>query len=158
MEQLAKARDKRQYLEDTKKLKNGLEEGFIHLGERLYKIKEERVWEIDHRSYAEFLMEIRVSEGTASKLVAIYKRFVLEYDMPYEKLAECSWNSLYQLLPLATTKDKAEELIDDAASLKRGDVEEKVREVNHPDCAHEDTYKLVVCRDCGYRHSEPDDE
>lgn len=144
----------RQYLEETLFLKENLEKGFLHLGERLYRIKNERLWELDYGSYAEFLMEAKISEATASKLVAIYSKFVLEYGMSYDVLAPCSWSSLYTLLPLATSKEKAEELVDEAANLKRGDVEEKIRAEKHPDCRHDDQYTITVCRGCGLRTTE----
>lgn len=144
----------RRYLEETKKLKNGLEEGFLHLGERLYRIKEKKMWEEDYGSYAEFLMDLKVSEATASKLVAIYSKFVLEYKFSYEELAPCSWSSLYSLMPLATSRSKALALVEDAQQLKRGDVEEKMRSEKHPDCKHIDSFLLRICPDCGFRHRE----
>lgn len=144
----------RKYLEETLVLKENLEKGFLHLGERLYRIKGEQLWKLDYGSYAEFLMQAKISEATASKLVAIYTKFVLEYEMSYDVLAPCSWSSLYQLLPLATSKEKAEELVDEAATLKRGDVEEKIRADKHPDCRHKDTFTIKVCRGCGLRTTE----
>lgn len=144
----------RQYLEETLVLKENLEKGFLHLGERLYRIKNERLWDIDYGSYAEFLMAAKISEATASKLVAIYSKFVLEFGMSYDALAPCSWSSLYQLLPLATSKEKATELVHEASTLKRGDVEEKLREMNHPDCRHTNTFTIKVCRDCGMRETD----
>ena len=60
----------RKFLRETLELRQSIEEGFLSLGERLKKIRDERMYEVDYESFDHFLSELKVSPGTASKLEA----------------------------------------------------------------------------------------
>jgi hypothetical protein len=78
-----------------------------------------------------------MTEGTASKLIKVYQRYVVEYRIDSDTLAKVPWTKLYSLLPLIEGGDDAKEKVESLALMSRRDVEEEIREIKHPNCAHE---------------------
>ena len=141
-----------EYCQQTLALKKTLESGFLTLAERLKKIKEEGLWEAEWGSFAEFLMEMKISEATASKLISVYDKFVLEYGIDQEKLAGVGWSSLYEILPLCDTVGSAREMVEKATLLKRDELREEVREARVGECDHEWVeVHLRQCTKCAKR-------
>lgn len=142
---------KRNYLKETLLLKKRLESSFLELAERLLKIREERLYEGEYENFAAFCWEARLAESTASRLISVFQKFCLEYKIKQEKLSTVGWSSLYTLLPLATSKERAEELVSEASVMTRDDVAKMVKEVKNGvnNCEHERTVLLRVCLDCG---------
>lgn len=141
----------REYCKETLELKKRLESSFLSLGERLMKIRDERLYEGDYDNFAAFCWEARLAESTASRLISVYQKFVQEYGLDIGKLSRIGWSSLYALLPMATDKETAEELVEDASEMRRDDVTEKVRAAKYPNCKHKNTHTitLICCDDCG---------
>lgn len=140
------------YCKKTLEIKQNIERGFLVLGERLHKIKEESLWQGGWTNWEEFLMDLKVSPSNASKFMSIYRKYVLEYKIDQKVLAAASWSNLYEAIPLCTTKEKAEDLIQSMAVWKPGDLKEHIRESLKGDCKH-DFFELHMrqCRNCGKR-------
>ena len=144
------------FCESTIELVQNIEGAFINLGERLHKIRIERLWESNWDSYEEFLGEIKISPGKASKIVSVYETFVLEYKVPTEKLSSVGWSSLYSMLPAIKSGQDANEWVEKGSVLRREDIEDEVREFKKGKCnCDEHPFEeiiLQICKNCGKRH------
>lgn len=131
-------------------MKHDVEVGFLKLGQLLREIKEARHFEAGWESWGEFLMDMRMSEGMASKLITIYETFILAYKVSPRKLAEAGgWTVVYDLVPLAKDKESAEEWIEKASTMTRSDIKKEAYEARAlpppKDCEHE---WVKMCRKC----------
>lgn len=115
------------FCNETIKLKKGIESGFIALGERLDRIKNEKLWQGEWDSWYEFLLEMNLSEATASKLINVYNTFVVSFKIPAEKLAKAGWSGLYEIIPICDSRQKAVEMVEKVSLLKRDDMREELR-------------------------------
>lgn len=146
--------NRNQYLKETLLLRKRIESNFLELGERLSVIRSQRLYEGQFQTFAEFCFEVKISESTASRLIAVYQKYCVEYGMNRDKLAAVSWSSLYQLLPVATDKKAAEDAIAETKEWKREDISKFVKEKTSPElakCKHSNSYLLRICNDCGER-------
>lgn len=142
----------RNYLKETIGLKNQIEGAFLEMAERLYKIREEKLWEGEYEDFDTFILEMKLSKPTVSKLCSVYETFVLTHKIPTKKLAPIGWSSLYAIAPYATTLEKAEELVDRAGLLTRDHLVTSLKdEAKDAGCAHTNTRTVVVCNDCSHR-------
>lgn len=143
----------RTYLKETMALRHTIEGAFLDLGHRLHRIREEQLYKDEYQNFDEFLLEAKISKATASKLIIVYQTFVLEYNIPVKRLAGVGYSSLYTIARHATTKDKAEELVERATELTRDDLQESMRDDDtaRPGCKHSDSRIVEVCNDCGNR-------
>jgi len=142
-----------EYCQETINLKKTIESGFIVLGERLSKIKEDEMWKSQWSSFAEYLMEMSINESTASKMIAVHKTYVERFNVDEALLIEAGWDKLYSARELAEgakNKKEATEVVKQITSLKRDDTRQLMREKKHPDC-HHDWYELHLkcCKICG---------
>ena len=139
------------YIKETVALRDKIEGAFIILGERFHKILEDGLWKGTFESYAEFLAEMRISEANASKLMTVYRTYVVEHGVSHEKLARAGWSNLYTAIPLLKEKN-AEEVVQKATALRRADISDEVREKQYPehDCKGE-TVRYRICDTCGKR-------
>lgn len=142
-------KEQAKYVRETLKLRDTIEGAFIALGERFYKIREESLWHGMYESYAEFLADMRVSEATASKLMQVYRTYIVEFKIAPSKLAKIGYSNLYMAIPLIE-KHGVESAIEKAASLRREDIQDEVREDAHGDCAHDwENITIRACMTCG---------
>jgi hypothetical protein len=143
------------FCESTIELVQNIEGAFIELGKRLLRIRDERLWESNWESYEEFLSEIKISPGKASKICSVYEKFVVEYGVEQEKLAGVGWSNLYSMLPAIKSKRDATEWVDKGMVLRREDIEDEVREFKHGKCDHKNFRELhiYICNDCGKKWS-----
>lgn len=143
------------YCKEALKLKNTIEYSFIELGKRLRIIRDERKFEPEWEAFDDYLIEMRLTKGTASKLINIYERFVLEYKFPVAQLAEVGWSQLSEVLPVVKSKKDAEHWVHMAAQHPlrelRDEIKEKKTGIDQRTCKHSNSYTIRVCRDCGYR-------
>ena len=142
------------YLETTKKLKDKLEEAYWELGKRLCKIRDEELWAGIYDNFELFLDEMKMSASTASKLITVYKTFVVEYQIEESKLIQAGdWNNVYEVAKMITTKAEAEDWLHKATVLSRKDLRDEIVEkrtgVSQAKCDHSDYYELRICRKCG---------
>lgn len=115
------------YIEETKTLRQHIEGAFLILGEKLYRIKGEEMWQGMYNSYEEFLKDIDISPGNASKLRQIYERLVLEQGFTPPELAGVGQRRLYAILPLCTDKNSTKGVLKDIQGLHSKDVDVMVK-------------------------------
>lgn len=143
--------------QEALELRDSIEVAFLKLGELLYNIKENRLYEGQWESFDEYCMEFRgMSKSTVSKLIAIYEKFVIQFGFSSTKLQKVGgWAVLAEALPVVTTKKEAQDWIDRASVLTLVDMRKSVRETKNGipvgECKHKDTYTIRVCRTCGER-------
>lgn len=150
------------YCNDALQLKTSLEQGFIRLGEYLYTIKNERLYEANWASWEEYSLELKMSQNSINKLIQIYARFILSYGIPEEKVVEAGgWSVIAELLPVIETAEQAEEWLDKAKELTREDLRKEITEkksgIPMQSCKHLDTYTITVCRGCGIKMEDHED-
>jgi len=143
--------------QDALKLKKDLEMNFILLGEYLSSIKEHRLYDQQYESFDEFLMEMHMTKGTASKLINIYKMFIVKYQFSPLQLVEAgSWTKLAMVVPLIRSKEDADYWLTQSTILTSTDLTRSLKEEktgkDMSKCKHEDSYTLCICRDCGYKY------
>lgn len=140
--------------------KKDIEWKFLDLGRMLYEIKAERLYEAGWDSWDLYCMDLKLSEGTISKLFRIYEVFVLHYKVEPERLAAAGgWSSVAEILPLVdpetTPKSEVNRLLGIVSDQPRKDARATLREekMGAP-CKHKHTHRLVleICDDgCGQR-------
>lgn len=142
-----------EYCTTTLDLKKTIETSFIALGERLSKIRFESLWRSNWNSFAEYLMEMKINESTASRLISVYDTYVGNYKIDESKLAAIGWSNLYDMIPLVKTREKAEELVDKTSEMRKEDVREEIRAAKF-NCTDHDWVELHIqtCRICGKKH------
>jgi hypothetical protein len=142
------------YCNQAIEIKKQTEIGFIMLGQYLHNIREQKLYEGQWDSFPEYLQDMNLPDGTASKLINIYKKFVLEFQIPEQRLIDAGgWTKIATLLPIVTNKEDAEEWIHKASVLSIRDLQKEIKEnetgVEMKACPHTDTFLIRVCRDCG---------
>lgn len=115
------------FCRDTIELVKSIETRFLELGARLYKISEEKLWEGGYDSFNDFLQNANVNKGTASKLVNIYRSYVIDGGVTVEQLAGVPYTNLYQAIPLIG-KEGAEHAAALAETLTKEEIKEELRE------------------------------
>jgi hypothetical protein len=135
------------YCRDTLEIAKSIEESFLVLGERLHRIKTEQLYRGSWESFAEFLTEAKLNEGTASKLITVYRTFVERYNIDRERLISAGSSSLYEVASLIGSKEDAEAYVEKAVTLRREDLREEIREAKAG--AHEHQWEKIIMRRCG---------
>ena len=139
-----------QYCDTTLKLKKTIETSFLSLGERLSKIRIERLWESNWSSWVEYLADMKITESTASRLITVYDTYVVKYALPEEKLASIGWSSLYEMARFIPSKQSAEDFVDKTFLMRKEDVRDEIRVARHGDHEHEwKEIHLRMCTVCG---------
>ncbi len=137
---------------NTLKLKKTLESGFLSLGEKLKKIRDERLWESNWESFELYLEDARITPATASRLITVYETFVLDYGMKEESLGSIGWSVLYEISLKSETKSEAKEFVEKAMVMKRDDLMHELKsKKRNQDCKHPKKYQIEVCPDCPFK-------
>ncbi len=144
------------YCQKTLELKDTLEQGFVALGERLKKIRDDRLYEGEWDDFQSYCEEMKMSEATASKIIGIYEKFiVLGGFSPAEVAKIGGWTTVAEALPFIKTKKDAEEILNEMANRNRQDLRIYLKErrtgLPQEKCNHSDTYQIEICRKCGQR-------
>lgn len=137
------------YVRETIDLVKSIETRFLELGSRLYKIKEENLWEGTYDSYYEFLDAAHVNPSMASMLVKVHQYYVVEGKQTPERLKNIGYSNLYQSIPLIE-RDGIETTIVKAETLTRSEIIDEVKEQKHGEHVHtpKDDQRFAVCA-CG---------
>jgi len=145
------------YLESTIALVKTIEESFLVLSERLKKIRDDKLYESSYDNFEEFLEEAKVSPATASKMIQIYEKFILELGFSNEEVVESGgWSLLYSIIPFCKNKTQAKEWMGKTKILPRHELEVAIREertgVDSYKCEHEmQEVCFKQCKVCGLR-------
>lgn len=143
-----------EYCASTIELKKTIESGFIALGERLARIKSEKMWESQWNSLSEYLAEMAITDATASKMIAVYETYVKKFGLDEKLLVEAGWSTLYEARDLVSgsSREEAEATVRKVSLLKRDDTRQLVREHKHGECDH-NWFEVHIrqCRNCHRR-------
>jgi hypothetical protein len=159
MEHSIEVASNKEFCAETVRLKEEMESNFLSLGLRLMRIRDERMFEPEHENFEDFLNDdLNMSKATASKLIAIYHKFVVLYEIPEKTLKQAGQDKLKEILPVVKDKESALEWVEKAIILRwrdsiRKEVSHHRRHTDPLKCEHINTYQLVVCRDCKERWS-----
>lgn len=146
---------------DTIELCAKINTGFIILAERLYKIREERLFEPYWDSFYEFVLDMNaVSMGTVSRLLKVYQKYCIDLNMKPKTISKGEWSILYTAIPVVKSKDDALFYIETPNTRQAilAEIKEKKTGIPQASCDHEDSYLIRICRKCGDRHREYEDE
>ena len=149
-------------MEETLAMKKELEIHFLELGKRLSKIMIDRIFEPNFENFDEFLCEMKMGRATASKLINIYLKFVLEFKFKPKELAEAGgWSVIAEVLPIVKTREEADDWLNKMRTLNRADLRREIVEiqkgVSMAKCKHKNSYLLRICNECGDRIREYDE-
>ena len=134
------------FLEETKKLSETIQMGFMLLAQNLYKIYDKNLWVDEYDTYEDFLEYCDLKPSAASKLRSIYEAWVIGAGLKLEDLGGVSQTSLYAYIPRLSSGNPAD-LLAELKLLRTADALENVREFKNPDCVH-DFYTIRVCKLC----------
>lgn len=145
---------KHEFLQMLIQLSQQLEFNYIEFGKQLKTCRDDTIFDPEYDTFPAFLQEMKLTQGTASKLINIYEKFVVEYGIPIEKLAQAGgWSVVAEILPVVANKAKAKEWVEKAIKMRRKDLRKEVKEektgVSMASCLHKDFYLLQICRVCG---------
>jgi hypothetical protein len=144
------------YCTSALKLKNDLEGGFLKLGEYLYNIKENNLWEASWGSWLEFTWELKMSMNVINKLMQIHRELVLGYAVNPEYIQNAGgWSVVSECLPVIKSKPDALKWLNHAQGLTRQDLRREIKEqqtgIPQASCHHHNIYTIEICQDCGQR-------
>lgn len=143
------------YCEKAIELEREARFSYLHLGEMLYNIREERLYEPFWSSWNEYCMEFKdLSQPSIAKLTSIYATFVLKYGYKPEELAKVGgWTKLYSIIMYIKNKGDAKTWMHLASTLSRSDLGKYLTEaktgIKMDECKHKNTFLIRVCEDCG---------
>lgn len=130
---------------------------YFYIAEKLQKIQNERLYEPQWSTFWEYCMEMRaMSLDTIKKLMAVHRKYVVEYKISPEKMDKIGWTVLGEALPLIKSKEQAMKLIESPET--RQHIKKTIKEmktgIKMDECKHEDSYLVRICRTCGDRWQE----
>lgn len=147
-----------EFLEETREMAITTSFANILLAGRLYRIKEEKLWQAGYDSWDDYLMDLKVKPAKATKLMKVHKKFILDYGIKPEKAAEVGYTVLYNAHNVIEDKEDAKEFVENAIKMTSTDttriIEERKAVNKIEDCEHKNTYTVRICKDCGDRWKE----
>lgn len=137
------------YVRETIDLVKQIETRFLELGARLYKIREERLYEGTYDSFQEFLDAAHIKAGNASILCKIHKVYVVEGGRTNQELAGIGYSTLYEAIPLIE-RDGLDNTVIKASTLTRSEIVDEVKEQKFGVHEHtpKDDARFALC-ECG---------
>lgn len=152
---ITKDSEKHRYCENALKLEREARFSYLALGEMLFNIRQELLYEPFWSSWNEYCMEFKdLSQPSIAKLISIYETFVLKYGYKPEELAKVGgWTKLYSIIMYIKNKGDAKMWMDLASTLSRTDLTKYLVEaktgIKMYECKHKKTFLIRVCEDCG---------
>ena len=128
--------------------------------ELLYGLKEQKLYkfvfgmeekESNKDSWKSFVAEIGVPLSTADYWIAVYKKWIIEFGFKVSDLKDINIRKMAIAIPLATSKEKATELLGFARELSIGEFQKILRKNEEP-CWHLEKEirdeKVKYCKAC----------
>lgn len=141
------------YCDETIKLKENIEGSYLTFGKRLLAIRDGQLYSGQWSSFPEYLAEMKITESNASKIINVYKKFVVEYGLSEESVSKAGIGNLGNVVAFVKDKDSAEHWLHLASTLSREDLQKETKEartkISMADCPHLDSYTMKICRTCG---------
>lgn len=148
-----------EYCAHTIAFKHYIEKQWLELAGQLKEIRDKELFLGRWDSFEDFLSDpsMGMDKSTASKMITIHERFILEYKIDPSKISQVGgWSKVAEILPAVKDKKSAELWLENASSLSKSDLRAEIKEHKHPeslDCKHKKTRKLVllICEDCDHK-------
>lgn len=137
-------------------LKGQIESAYLHLASLLKDIRDNVLYQPQYSNFDEFLQELDMSKGTASRMISSYEKLILEYGLDEKDVETIGWSKGYLVSRLAKDKSEAKELVELAQTQTSRDLELSLKEskgVNQMTCEHE-LQTLNICKKCGLKYYE----
>ena len=122
----------------------------------LSEMEEGEVWrELDYPSWKSFVgdPDLDLSTGYVSTAINIHRKFILEFKINPEEIAEIGWSKVAMILPVVT-KENVEELLGAAQGNSKSDLAKTIKQLKNgvEDGKHKHEWKYYrECTDCGER-------
>jgi len=137
---------------------------YLKIGQLLKSFKEERLYENlgespEFESFEQFITipAIDIKLRKAYYLIQIWDKFCIQLNFKPEELSEISWTTLRLLLPVVKSEN-SQNLIEEAKTLRRTDLEVKVAQLKSGwsasgECKHPlvEEVTFYICQDCKER-------
>lgn len=140
------------FCEETKQLKNGIQVAFVNLGFRLFRIREEKLYQPNYNDFHEYCNEIGETEGNMSKIISIYEKFVLKFGYDQKRLGDIGSAKLYTIKKVSETQELADYWLEQAELLPVRELKKKVDAfvggTDIDECEHKNTHLVRKCDDC----------
>lgn len=148
--------------EEAITLKHQLEVGWLELCGMLKNIRDNKLYNGRWENFEDFLQDpqMGLDKASASKMITIHEKFILEYKMSPAKIANAGgWSKIAEILPTVKDKKSAEEWIVKCSYLSKSDLRSEVNEARHPEsigckCAHVKRVVMCICEDCNKKTIE----
>lgn len=116
----------------------------FHGARRLKEISDKRLWDGQYGSFGEFVeTECQISQGFASKLIAVFTHYSVESGLSHAKLADIDQEKLYLAMRLPL---KAEEQLVRAQSWSRSELKAELASKGGAECQHPSSVEIcTVC-------------
>ena len=117
----------------------------------LYIIHEENLWQAQYSAFGEYVeQECQISAGHASKLISLWKFYVVEGGVHQKQLVGIDADKLYLAAKLPT--GTIEQRLVKAQEWNRRDLKDALAEdENGVDCQHPEDKRVVICGVCQRR-------
>jgi hypothetical protein len=121
----------------------------VNIAERLWHIRNDEKWSGRWDSWEDYLGEMGMKKGTASKLCSLYERMIIELKFPTETLHAAPWTNLYTALPMMKDRESAEKAITSASVLTNREIyQERYYQQYGKECECLNAYPMRHCPDC----------
>lgn len=138
-------------LDDCSKAFKGARERVVEAMRLLYQIEETNAWEGIYSGFSEYVeQECQISRAYASKLLQIWKYYVIDSSVSHAKLRSVDPEKLY--LALRLPSGTAEQKLVRAMEWNRDDLRTELAVVDGEECTHKDTVR--ICTRCSKRIHE----
>ncbi len=151
-----------EFCQETNQLLRGVKIAYMLLAERLYRIQKQKLYKPVYEKFFMYLDEIDIHESTASRLISIYEKFVLEHQIEPEVIKDIEYTKLTEIRKVSPTRELAEHWIEEARVLPLRELKMRIKAmtagVDEMKCEHGNTYLVRCCRTCGEKWEEFGDE
>lgn len=119
-------------------------------------IREKKMYQNQWETFSEYVEEMRMSESSASKIISIYEKFVVQYQFEPQRIIEAGgWSQVAEILPMVKNKEDAEVWLEKSSMLTRKDLRDEMTEAktgkSQITCPHTETYTVKICKECNVR-------
>jgi hypothetical protein len=145
---------------ECKEWKEQIEIAFLVLGEKLMNIRDKHLYVGSWESFEDYLKEIKMQPSVASRLIKVYKTFVVGFELPPKMIASAGgWSNAYEIAGKSQTKEEAVEWLERfemADSDKTiGSLKKELRSgIKRDECSHSESYTIKICTRCGEKIRE----
>jgi hypothetical protein len=138
-------------------LKGQIENGYLTLAALLKDIRDGMLYQPQYSKFSEWLQELDMTEGTASKMITTYDTLILSYEFDEQEIQKIGWTKGYMVAQASDDKQDAKELVELAKVQTSNDLRQTLKEkktgVDQMLCEH-DLQTFSICKKCGLKICE----